>query len=125
MAHLRRLYGRSVMGEVIQDTVNEASRKIVDEHQRQARPGAQGEIPGGTRRSSTPWPTAQADLDFSVEVEVLPEIPAVELSDISLIRETAPVDESVVDKTVETSRRAQAQASRRPSPSTRPSPATG
>src|ERR1700751_4824618 len=32
IAHLRRLYGRSVMGEVIQETVNEASRKIVDEH---------------------------------------------------------------------------------------------
>src|SRR5260370_35800432 len=32
ISHLRRLYGRSVMGEVIQDTVNEASRKIVDDH---------------------------------------------------------------------------------------------
>ncbi|HEX2725159.1 MAG TPA: trigger factor family protein, partial [Beijerinckiaceae bacterium] len=30
--HLRRLYGRSVMADVVQNAVNEANRKIVDEN---------------------------------------------------------------------------------------------
>ena len=29
LAHLRRLYGRSVMADVVQNAVNEANRKIV------------------------------------------------------------------------------------------------
>src|SRR5919107_4518337 len=33
VAHLRRLYGRSVMADVVQNAVNEANRKIVDENQ--------------------------------------------------------------------------------------------
>jgi trigger factor len=32
VAHLRRVYGRSVMAEVVQNAVNEANRKIVDEN---------------------------------------------------------------------------------------------
>jgi trigger factor len=101
MSHLRRLYGRSVMGEVIQDTVNEASRKIVDEHHVKLAQEPKVKFPEDKALVDA-MADGKADLDFSVEVEVLPEIPAVELSDISLIRETAPVDESVVDKTVET-----------------------
>ena len=32
VAHLRRLYGRSIMAEVMQDAVNEANRKIVTDN---------------------------------------------------------------------------------------------
>src|ERR1700731_4914175 len=33
VSHLKRLYGRSIMAEVVQDAVNEANRKIVEENQ--------------------------------------------------------------------------------------------
>ena len=32
LAHLRRLYGRSVMADVVQNAVNEANRKIIEEN---------------------------------------------------------------------------------------------
>src|ERR671920_1218446 len=32
VAHLRRVYGRSVMADGVQNAVNEANRKIVDDH---------------------------------------------------------------------------------------------
>src|ERR1700726_385355 len=32
VSHLKRLYGRSIMADVVQDAVNEANRKIVEEN---------------------------------------------------------------------------------------------
>jgi trigger factor len=43
----------------------------------------------------------KADLDFSVDVEVLPEIPSVDLGDISLTRVVAAADEATVDQALQ------------------------
>jgi trigger factor len=100
IAHLRRLYGRSVMSEVIQDTVNEASRKIVDEHHVKLALQPKIKFPEDKALVDA-MADGKADLDFSVDVEVLPEIPAVDLSDISLVHETATADDTEVDKMLE------------------------
>jgi trigger factor len=100
IAHLRRLYGRSVMGEVIQDTVNEASRKIVDEHHVKLAQEPRVKFPEDKALVDA-MAEGKADLDFSVDVEVLPEIPTVDLSGISLVHETSPVDDAVVDQAVQ------------------------
>ena len=60
IAHLKRLYGRSVMGEVVQNAVNEANRKIVEdnglrlahgaEDRLRERPGRAGARAGGRGR---------------------------------------------------------------------------
>jgi trigger factor len=100
IAHLRRLYGRSVMGEVIQDTVNEASRKIVDEHHVKLAQEPRVKFPEDKALVDA-MAEGKADLDFSVDVEVLPEIPQVGLSGISIVRETTPVDEAMVDQAVQ------------------------
>jgi trigger factor len=100
IAHLRRLYGRSVMGEVIQETVNEASRKIVDEHHIKLAQEPRVKFPEDKALVDA-MADGKADLDFSVDVEVLPEIPQADLSGISLVRETAPVDDAMVDQAVQ------------------------
>ena len=100
ISHLRRLYGRSVMGDVIQDTVNEASRKIVDEHHVKLAQEPRVKFPEDKALVDA-MADGRADLDFSVDVEVLPEIPAVDLSGIALSRETATVEDSLIDKAVE------------------------
>src|SRR5580704_11661152 len=100
ISHLRRLYGRSVMGEVIQDTVNEASRKIVDEHHIKLAQEPRVKFPEDKALVDA-MADGKADLDFSVDVEVLPEIPQVELADITLERETVAVDDKIIDETVE------------------------
>jgi trigger factor len=100
IAHLRRLYGRSVMSEVIQDTVNEASRKIVDEHHIKLAQEPKVKFPEDKALVDA-MADGKADLDFSVDLEVLPEIPAVDLSGISLLRETTPVDDAMVDQAVQ------------------------
>ena len=32
-AHVRRIYGRSLMGEVVEQTLSETSQKVLDDHQ--------------------------------------------------------------------------------------------
>ena len=32
VAHLKRVYGRSVMADLVQETITEANKQIVDEH---------------------------------------------------------------------------------------------
>ncbi|MFI5014051.1 MAG: trigger factor [Hyphomicrobiales bacterium] len=100
ISHLRRLYGRSVMGDVIQDTVNEASRKIVDDHHIKLAQEPRVKFPEDKALVDA-MADGKADLDFSVDVEVLPEIPTVDLSEISLVREVAPVDDAILDQAVQ------------------------
>jgi trigger factor len=100
LSHLRRLYGRSVMSDVIQDTVNEASRKIVDEHHIKLAQEPRVKFTEDKALFDA-MADGKADLDFSVDVEVLPEIPAVDLSGIALVREAAAVDDGAVDDTIE------------------------
>ncbi len=49
VAHLKRLYGRSIMADVMQDVVNEANRKIVEDNNlgRDAAEGRISERSGG------------------------------------------------------------------------------
>ena len=45
VAHLRKLYGRSVMADVLQNAVNEANQKIVTDNDLKLSPRAQDRIP--------------------------------------------------------------------------------
>jgi FKBP-type peptidyl-prolyl cis-trans isomerase (trigger factor) len=55
VAHLRRLYGRSVMADVLQNAVNEANRKIVDDNQFKLASSLGSSSRRTRARSSRPW----------------------------------------------------------------------
>jgi trigger factor len=97
LSHLRRLYGRSAMGEVIQETVNEASRKIIDDHHLKFAQEPRVKFPEDQALVDA-MANGKADLDFSIDVEVLPEIPAVDLSGVALTREVVKVDDAMVEE---------------------------
>ncbi|RFB80466.1 trigger factor [Methylovirgula sp. 4M-Z18] len=98
--HLKRVYGRSVMGDVVQNAVNEANRKIVEDN--------------GLRLAMEPkieFPTDQAeveraleakgDLAYQVALEVLPQFDAGKFDDVELERPVAEVTEEEVNKAVD------------------------
>ena len=100
VSHLRRIYGKSVMAEVVQEAVNEANRKIVED--------------GGGRLAQQPrvdFPEDQAevenileargDLAFTVSVEVLPKFEIGSFSDLELEREVAQVTDADVADAVQ------------------------
>ncbi len=98
--HLRKVYGKSVMADVVQEAIADANKKIVvDNHLRLARepkielPTDQAVIDAALE--------ARGDLNFKVALEVLPVFEVGEFSQVSLERLTADVDDADIDQALD------------------------
>jgi trigger factor len=89
MGILRKKYGPSVMGEVVEEAVNDGARKAIADHD--LRPALRPEIAITSFNEG-------GDLEFTVEVEVLPEVVVGDLSGLKLERPVAEVEDAVVDE---------------------------
>lgn len=99
VAHLKRMYGKSVMAEVIEQAVTEANGKIVEERglrlafqPRVELPQDEAEVRGVIEGGS--------DLTYTVELEVLPKIDLGNFKDISITRPVLEVSDAEVDETL-------------------------
>ncbi len=88
---LRRQYGRAVMGEVLEEAVDQGSRQAIDDNS--LRPALRPKI------EVTAFDEGK-DLEFSLGVEVLPDVPEVDLAGLALTRLVAEPDEERVDQAV-------------------------
>jgi len=98
--HLRRLYGRSVMADVVQNAVNEANRKIVDDNNLKLALDPQVQFPEDKGEVDKAM-DAKADLAFTVALEVLPNFELADLSDVSVRKLTAPVSDADLQEALE------------------------
>jgi trigger factor len=100
VTHLKRVYGRSVLAETIDATVQETNAKIVSDN--------------GFRVASEPKVTlpteeaevkalieGKADLTYTIALEILPKIEVADLRGIKLERPTAKVAESELDEALD------------------------
>jgi trigger factor len=87
VALLRKQYGRSVMGEVLEHAVNQGSQKAIADHE--LRPALRPKI------EVTSFDEG-ADLEFTMALEVLPEVPEVDLKKITLERPVAEVGDDTL-----------------------------
>jgi trigger factor len=94
--HLRKVYGKSVMADVVQEAIANANKQIVDDnHLRLARepkielPTDQAQIEAALE--------ARGDLNFKVALEVLPVFEVGDFSGIELERLVADVEDADVD----------------------------
>ncbi|HEX3496414.1 MAG TPA: trigger factor [Methylocella sp.] len=99
VSHLKRLYGRSIMAEVVQDAVNEANRKIVEDNQLRLAMDPKIDFAEDRQEIEKVF-EAQADLAFTVALEVLPKIDAGGFEDIEIERLIADVSGADVDQVV-------------------------
>ena len=87
VAHLRKVYGRSVMADVLQNAVNEANQKIVADNSLKLALEPQIEFPKDEEKNIVEKALdARGDLAFKVKVEVLPSFELADLSDVSLTK---------------------------------------
>src|SRR3954468_18000129 len=100
VAHLRKVYGRSVMADVVQNAVTEANRKIVDENGLKLAMEPQIAFPESQDEVAKAM-DAKADLAFTVAVEVLPSFELADLSDVSVKKQVATVPDEEVDQAIE------------------------
>ena len=90
---VRQRYGTAVMAEVLEDSVNQATQQVLSD--RGLRAATQPKVD----LKSMPEPAdAAKDLEFSVEVELLPEITPPDFAALSLTRLKAEPEAAEVDK---------------------------
>ncbi len=99
VAHLRKLYGRSVMADVLQNAVNEANQKIVAENNLKLALEPKVEFPGEQSVVERAL-EAKADLSFNVALEVLPTFALADLSDVSLTKFVAKPSDAEIDEAI-------------------------
>jgi len=97
--HLRKVFGRSVMAEVLQEAVEETTRKALDE--RDERPAMQPKVDLPEDEAEIENVIAgKSDLKFSMAYEILPKFELVDLSTLTLEKLTADVEDKAVDDAV-------------------------
>lgn len=100
VAHIRKIYGRSVMAEVLEAAIQDTSRKAVAE--RNERLAAQPKIELTENKDEIENVIAgKSDLAYTMSYEMLPNFDIGDLSALKVERLTADVDDEAVDKAVE------------------------
>ena len=93
MTIVRQRYGSAVTAEIVEEQVNEATQKVMTD--RGLRPAMQPKVELVDVDAAG---TGDKDLKFSVEMELLPEIPMPDFAGIKLTRRKAEVQSETVDK---------------------------
>jgi trigger factor len=91
MSMVRKRYGEAVAAEILEATVNDASDRLLSE--RGLRPAMQPKL-------EITKPGQDSDLEFTVEMEVLPEVALPDVSDITLSKPVAAVSDEAVAKSL-------------------------
>ncbi len=92
MGILRKKYGSSVMGEVLESAVNDGTQHALDEHK--LRPAVQPKV------EITSF-TEGSDLEFTIAIETLPEVKISGLGDLVLEKPVAEVSDAEVDEALQ------------------------
>jgi len=93
---LKKQYGRSVLGEIVEQSVNEGSQKAIADHE--LKPALKPQI------EVTSFDEGQ-DLEFQMDVEVLPPVPEVDLKSLEIEKPVAKVGEDELQRALEDFRR--------------------
>lgn len=88
---LRRTYGKQLLGEVLEQTVNEATTETIEKHD--LTPAMQPKIEVVSFDEGS-------DLEYTIQLEVMPEFEPVDFAAISLKKIVADVDDSQIDDRV-------------------------
>lgn len=100
VAHLKRIYGKSAMAEVIENAVREANDKIVSDHgfrlatePKVVLPTEEGAVDGVIE--------GKTDLAYTVEMEIVPPIALTDFKTLKVERLTAEVGDAEIDQSLQ------------------------
>ena len=97
-AHVRRLYGKALMGEVVEQTINETSQQVLND--RNLRVAAQPDLQPQSDMDAVI--AGKEDLTYDLSVDVMPDFEPADVSALSLQRlvyepSAKEVDEALAD----------------------------
>ena len=100
MTHLKKVYGRSAMSEVMSDAINATVGKALDDRSERAATQPKIDLPEDQQTINQVL-DGTADLSFDVTYEVLPPVTVMDLKSIKLDKPVVEIDEADVDKEVQ------------------------
>ena len=99
LPHLKRIYGKSAMAEVVQKAIDDQSKQVVAE--RNLKPAYQPEVKLPENEDEVKAiMDGKGDLSFSLAFEVIPSFDIKDTSDLSLTRHTVEVTDAHIDETI-------------------------
>ena len=96
--HVKRLYGKALMSEVVEQTLNESTQKVLDDNK--LRPAGDPDLkPDGDMNAVI---EGKADLAYEIAIDIMPDFEPVDPASLSLKRPVyeptaAEVDEALAD----------------------------
>jgi trigger factor len=93
-ALMKKMFGKSVLGEAMQESIDDAMRRHFEETG--DRPALQPQV----KMDSDDWAEGQ-DVQVSMEYEALPEVPELDFSEVGLERLVADIDDASVAEALE------------------------
>ncbi len=93
-AHVKKMFGKSIMGELIEGLVGEANQKALDESA--VRPASQPQIEMDSDMDLVV--AGDADLAYQIHVDAMPEFEPADVTALSLERPVAKIEDDEVDE---------------------------
>src|SRR4051794_1360340 len=95
-AHVRRLYGKALMSEVVQQTLTETTQKVLDDNK--LRPAGEPDLkPEGDIEAVM---DGRADLAYELSIDLMPEFEPVDAATLSLQKPVYAPSDKEVDEAV-------------------------
>jgi trigger factor len=99
-SHLKRVYGKSIMGDVVQEAVNDAQQKILAENNLRLAGQPKLNFPED-RDEMEKVLEATGDLKFSIAFEILPSFEVGSFEDLEVERLVAEIPDSEIDESIQ------------------------
>lgn len=99
-SHLRKVYGRSVMAEVVQQVVTEASQKALADREEQPAYQPKIALPEDETEINKIF-EGDADLAYTMSFEIIPDFEPMDFSKLSLERPVAEVSDKDVEEALD------------------------
>lgn len=94
ISHIRKMFGQSIMNDVVQETVTETTQKTIEDNK--LRPAGQPKIE--LRANGADVTNGKADLEYTLEVGTIPEFEPVDPKTLKLTRLTSELDDKDVEE---------------------------
>lgn len=99
VSHIKKVYGRSIMAEILEQAVAETSQKALTD--REERPAYQPDITLPDDKDEIEHVIAgDADLAYTMAFEVLPDIEVTDLAGLDLEKPVAEIEEEAIEKAI-------------------------
>ncbi len=92
-SHIRKMFGQSIMNDVVQEAVTESTQKTLEDNK--VRPAGQPSI--DLRANGEDVTKGKADLEYTLNVETIPEFEPVDPKTLKYTRLTTELDDKVVE----------------------------